>query len=116
MAVLRTIIIIFASVLVLAGCQEDGDTDQVWQSEFPDLLREQREACERQGGRWGAAPGKTSYVCFEDLRDALKPCASSSDCDGLCLARSRSCSPIKPFFGCHEVLNSNGVQQTLCIE
>ena len=113
---LRSLIFLSACLTLLLGCQEDGETDQVWQSEFPDLLGEARAACENQGGRWGSAPGKTAFVCFEDLPDALKTCTTSRDCEGLCLARSRTCSPIKPFFGCHEVLNVNGVRQTLCIE
>lgn len=102
--------------VLLAGCQEDGPNTPDSQSVFPDLLAEQRESCERRGGRWGLALGKTVYVCYRDTRDANKSCTRETDCEGLCLARSRTCSPIEPFFGCHEVLNSRGLRQTRCVE
>lgn len=116
MSALRRILSAFFCALLLAGCQEDGPQASESQTAFPDLLALQRDACERDGGRWGLALGKTVYVCYRDTRDANKSCTTESDCQGLCLARSRTCSPIEPFFGCHEVIGSNGLRQTRCVE
>ena len=102
MSAIRRVSTAIFCVLALAACQEDGPAPSETQSAFPDLLRLQREACEKDRGRWGLAANKT--------------CKVGSDCQGLCLARSRTCSPIEPFYGCHQVLSDSGVPQTLCIE
>jgi hypothetical protein len=100
----------------LAACQEDGSDEAESGSIFPDLIAEEREKCTKDGGRWGAAPGNDTFTCFKTLSDANKPCSLESDCQGLCLARSRTCSPVKPMFGCHEVLSSSGLRQTRCVQ
>jgi hypothetical protein len=105
-----------ACLLFLAACQEDGPQASESQTAFPDLLEMQRSACERDRGRWALAPSKAAFVCYRNLRDANQSCRIDSDCQGLCLARSRTCSPIEPFYGCHEVLTNDGVQQTLCLD
>lgn len=105
-----------ACAVVLTACQEDGPMPSAATAPMPDLLRSAAVACERDGGRWRIAPGKVTYVCYRDLGDAGQICRADSDCEGLCLARSRTCSPIEPFYGCHEVLSDGGFQQTLCIE
>ena len=55
-------------------------------------------------------------TCIRTTRDAGKSCDSKTDCEGECLARSRTCSPIKPLFGCNPVLMDTGAEVTLCIE
>lgn len=115
MSAIRRISTVLFCVLVVASCQEDGAASDD-SSTFPDLLKIQREACERDRGRWGLSANKVTYVCYRTLDDANQHCSKSSDCDGLCLARSQSCSPIEPFYGCHEVLSDSGFPQTLCIE
>lgn len=107
---------ILCCVVLLASCQEDGPDASNETSAVPDLLSIASADCERQGGRWALTPGKATYVCYRELSDAGKVCSAESDCQGMCLARSRTCSPIEPFFGCHEVLSDSGFQQTLCIE
>ena len=99
-------------LLFLAACQEDAPTIN---AAGPDLLEAERVACERTGGRWSTRGGSKLFICFRDLPDAGKLCRVASDCSGLCLARSRTCSPIEPFLGCHEVLSEGGGQQTLCV-
>ena len=49
-------------------------------------------------------------------RDGGKSCKRERDCEGLCLARSRTCAPIQPLFGCNDILQDNGVMVTLCID
>lgn len=113
-AFLRSITLVLC-LFALAACQEDSASDAESASIFPDLIGEQRAQCEKDGGRWGKAPGDGTFACFKTLSDANKPCSRESDCKGLCLARSRTCSPVTPFFGCNEVLGSNGLRQTRCL-
>ena len=114
-AIRRTMTVVVMSVL-LAGCQEDGSDADAADPDIPGALAPQRAACEKDGGRWGKVPGRDAFVCYRITRDANQPCQSERDCEGLCLARSRTCAPQTPFFGCHEVLSSSGVRQTLCTE
>ena len=72
--------------------------------------------CEAGGGLWSDAGGKGIKTCVQRTRDAGKSCKRESDCEGLCLARSRSCAPIKPLFGCNDILQADGRQVTLCID
>lgn len=73
-------------------------------------------ACEEDGGRWARAGESIAMTCIRTTRDAGKSCDSKTDCEGECLARSRTCSPIKPLFGCNPVLMDTGAEVTLCIE
>ena len=116
MSAIRRILTAVVCMFVLASCQEDGNSATATDSVFPDLLSIQRTDCEKRGGRWGAAPGKAAQVCYRTLPDANQSCQVESDCAGLCLARSRTCSPVEPFYGCHEVLSASGLRQTVCIE
>ena len=72
-------------------------------------------ACEKKKGNWSSAGGK-SRICIFNTKDAGKQCTRESDCEGACLARSGSCSPIRPLLGCNDILQDNGVRATLCIE
>lgn len=74
-----------------------------------------RIACERRGGVWSTAAGGIASFCQTPLRDAGKACTQAGDCEGQCLARSRSCAPVAPLFGCHEILNDFGQVLTECI-
>ncbi len=110
---------IFAAALlaiVLVACEDETSDTPETQSIFPDIMAERRAACERSGGRWGPAGNKTIFVCFRNLPDANQTCSNENDCQGFCLARSRTCSPIEPFYGCHQVLSRGGLPQTVCVE
>ena len=72
--------------------------------------------CEGGGGLWSEAGLEGIKTCVQRTRDAGKSCKRESDCEGLCLARSRSCAPIKPLFGCNDILQADGRQVTLCID
>lgn len=72
-------------------------------------------ACEKQKGRWTEAGGER-MACVFQTRDGGKSCRKETDCDGLCLARSGTCAPIKPLFGCNAILQADGRQVTLCID
>lgn len=114
-AVLRSLALV-AALALLSACQEDGPRASTSEEAArPDLLEEERIACLRDGGRFGPAAGKGAFVCYRDLPDAYQTCSSADDCSGLCLARSRTCSPVEPFYGCHEVLLKGGQPATQCI-
>ena len=73
-------------------------------------------ACERRGGVWsspGASPGRT---CITRTKDAGKQCRRETDCEGYCLARSATCAPAVPLFGCHAILQADGREVTLCLD
>jgi hypothetical protein len=73
-------------------------------------------ACEKGGGRFVSSGTKQSFACVRPTRDGGKRCNRESDCQGLCLARSQTCSPFTPVFGCQEILNDRGLRMTQCVQ
>ncbi|MGO4907703.1 hypothetical protein ACEN2J_05150 [Pseudorhodobacter sp. W20_MBD10_FR17] len=73
-------------------------------------------ACEKKGGRFAALPNTGAMTCQMTTRDAGKQCRRESDCDGVCLARSNSCAPVKPLLGCQDILQNDGRRVELCID
>lgn len=73
-------------------------------------------ACEDDDGRWAKAGSGGGMACIYTTRDGGKRCDGKDDCDGECLARSRTCAPVKPLFGCNAVLMDNGAESTLCLD
>lgn len=76
----------------------------------------EQRACEGGGGRWSQTTSPLLHTCLHTTRDAGKSCRKQSDCEGLCLARSRTCAPVKPLFGCNPILQEDGTEATLCID
>jgi hypothetical protein len=76
----------------------------------------QQQACEKRGGRWGAGGLGKFNLCYETTHDGGKACSKAGDCEGLCLARSRTCAPVTPLFGCNDILDRLGRSQALCID
>jgi hypothetical protein len=72
-------------------------------------------ACEKTGGRFAKAGNSTPVVCVRETRVGGKSCRRETDCEGLCLARSRSCSPITRVLGCQESLTRDGLRMTKCV-
>ncbi|NBE06407.1 hypothetical protein [Paragemmobacter ruber] len=73
-------------------------------------------ACEDDDGIWARAGSGGGMACVRTTRDAGRQCSSKTDCQGECLARSRTCAPVQPLFGCNAVLMDNGAEVNLCIE
>jgi hypothetical protein len=74
-------------------------------------------ACERRGGSWlRVIPGSEARSCVLRTRDSGKRCDEGTDCQGDCLARSGTCAPVMPLFGCQEILDDTGRRMTQCIE
>ncbi len=74
------------------------------------------KACAAGGGTWSQTGLAQLYTCITPTKDAGQSCRRASDCDGLCLSRSRTCAPVKPLFGCHPILQDDGTEATLCID
>ena len=72
--------------------------------------------CEKSGGQWAVAGESGAFACVKPTRDGGKSCKKEGDCQGMCLARSGTCAPFMPLFGCNEVLEKDGRRVTLCIE
>jgi hypothetical protein len=77
---------------------------------------EMQLACEKKGGKWFKVGKGDKRACVRQTKDAGKRCERESQCDGVCLARSGTCSPFKPLYGCNEILQDNGARVTLCLE
>lgn len=76
---------------------------------------EGQQRCEARGGVYANVSGEGARACVQPTRDGGKSCRRESDCEGQCLARSQSCSPIEPLLGCNDVLQQNGATVTLCV-
>lgn len=79
-----------------------------------DLNAEARRRCARSGGRFTRSPAGL-FFCVRETRDANKSCTADRDCQGVCLARSRTCAPLTPLLGCHQVFTATGIA-TVCVE
>jgi hypothetical protein len=83
----------------------------------PALQTPEARACIRRGGRYLTVGGGTiTRSCVKPTRDGGDRCTRGTQCDGECLARSGTCAPVTPLFGCNEVLQDDGRRVTLCID
>lgn len=103
--------LILLAVLAVAGCREASPKPD---APLPDPLAEATLACTRDGGRMVNAGIANAKVCIHETRDSAKQCRKSGDCEGDCLARSGTCAPVRPLFGCHEILLDQGQRAVLC--
>lgn len=101
--------LLLLAALGLAACREGTQSP----APLPNPMAEASQSCTRSGGRMVNTGGKTS-VCLHETRDAGKMCRRATDCEGDCLARSGTCAPARPMFGCHEILMNEGQRATLC--
>lgn len=76
----------------------------------------QEQACVKKGGAWASAGKSGGRACVKTTRDSGKHCTKAGQCEGACLARSNTCAPVTPLFGCNDVLQDNGAMVTLCID
>lgn len=107
--------LVLLAVAFLAACQP-GDGDDL-PPVGEELVAVEKARCEARNGIWGrAGEGGAGFVCFTRTRDTNRTCERSTDCEGLCLARSRTCAPMTPFLGCHEILTESGARATVCTE
>lgn len=76
----------------------------------------EERACLKTGGTWATRGAAGLRACILPTRDGGKSCRKESDCEGLCLSRSRTCAPVKPLFGCVPILQQDGSEATICID
>lgn len=76
----------------------------------------EERACTRSRGAWVGLGKSGARTCVKQTRDGGKRCSRESQCQGLCLARSGTCAPVVPLFGCNEILQDDGRRVTLCID
>jgi hypothetical protein len=72
--------------------------------------------CEKAKGQWASAGDTGAYYCASTTRDGGKLCTRKTQCEGQCLARSGTCAPITPLYGCNDIFEKDGRQVTLCID
>ena len=80
------------------------------------LKSPEERACEKTGGRFAPSGTSGALSCVRQTRDGGKRCSRARDCEGLCLARSMTCSPITPVFGCQDILQQDGLRVTECVD
>lgn len=115
---LRCLALALVAGTVLAGCQSEAPEIVLSPGvNTPDALAGSRAACEAAGGSFGRPRGGgDAQICFRTPEDANAACSRSTDCAGVCLARSRTCAPVIPLLGCNAVLTATGAEATVCID
>ncbi|RVV98823.1 hypothetical protein EKE94_07960 [Mesobaculum littorinae] len=114
--VILTLSLLFP-LAMLTACQtgEDAGPEAALPPVGESYVAVQKAQCQADGGRWGRG-GKAGHVCYRTPQDANASCSSADDCSSHCLARSRTCAPVTPLFGCNEVLTSGGYPATICLD
>ncbi|MEE9388854.1 MAG: hypothetical protein V3U96_09595 [Paracoccaceae bacterium] len=111
------LLFVISALFVLSSCQDVAETgDAVGVGSGALTLEAQAQACLAKDGRFGEVGNIGLFTCFVPTGDAEKRCSASTDCEGLCLARSGTCAPVTPMLGCHDVLGSLGGRSTLCTQ
>lgn len=98
--------------LALAGCVEEPPAGPQGKR----LSDADRAECLMQGGTVGRGGLLPDEVCFRPEPDAGKACSKKTDCEGMCLADTRTCSTVSPMFGCFEFLDETGQTVGICID
>lgn len=81
----------------------------------PDANAEARALCTRKNGSFTRTRAG-AFICVNRTRDSGKTCTASGQCEGSCLARSGTCSPVTPLIGCNEIITDSGRRATVCID
>ena len=109
--------VLLAIGLALVACKPEQPDPYPGAENFGvQRLEKERSLCAAAGGRF--VPGGTAggLVCFKTPPDAGKSCQRESDCSSACLARSLTCAPIEPLFGCNDILTDSGDRVTQCVD
>lgn len=97
-------------VLALAACKPAARSEPA----LPPLPHQTLATdCARAGGSVMPLAGGL-LACLRETKDSGKACTRGSDCEGQCLARSGTCAPAEPMFGCNDILTDSGQRMTLC--
>ena len=111
---MRKAILLGFLTLGLAACVEDPV--QPPGPETLTLSDAERTQCLAEGGTAGRGGLVPNEVCFRPTPDAGKACTKASDCSGLCMADTMTCSKVTPQFGCFEMMTEDGQKVGLCVD
>lgn len=111
---MRRIILLAVLAFGLAACVEEPANPPG--PETLNLSGAERAQCLAEGGTVGRGGLMPNEVCFRPTPDAGKSCMKASDCSGLCMADTMTCSKVTPQFGCFEMMNEDGQQVGLCVD
>ena len=122
---MKRIVLYLATGIVLCGAAYDPSPDV---PPAPQEIIDTEEECVAAGGWWhGTIEGRGRLTgCTLPTKDAGKPCATSSDCESVCLeAFGEEKDPSAPgrcfgwsqYKGCHIVdTNPDGSPKIICVE
>ena len=82
----------------------------------PEQQTPEQAKCLKSGGAWATAGKSGTKACVKRTKDAGRACTKETQCEGYCLARSQTCAPITPMFGCNDILQADGREVSLCID
>lgn len=85
-------------------------------AEAPPMISAAEAQCLAGKGQWSPMGQTSGHVCLHVTRDSGKSCRAKGDCQGECLATSRTCSPIMPLMGCNAILQSDGTEVNQCLQ
>ena len=116
---MRAASILLGAALALAACKPFGATDGGdTEEQLPLVGQEKIDAgkfeCVAPGGNWVARDG--AFICVKMTSDSGKSCQAGSECEGECLARSKTCAPVTPLLGCNDVMSEAGYPMQLCVQ
>ena len=80
-----------------------------------DELAQRKATCLETGGTWGIGGILGLQQCFPNYSDAGKSCNRESDCQGMCMADTRTCAKTSSY-GCMSYLNDDGNLEEICID
>lgn len=109
------VLFVLACLLVLAACRDDAPA-ALNSAIDPSDFGAAEARCAQDGGRWVALADSGPMVCLRNTPDGGRACSAATDCSSACLARSRTCAPVTPLFGCNEVLGVDGARSTVCLQ
>ncbi|MCC7320169.1 MAG: hypothetical protein IT542_04225 [Rubellimicrobium sp.] len=102
-----------AAVATLSACLPPGEAGA---DDGPVMPEADRAACLAAGGRIGTGGLFPGELCFRPMPDAGQSCTRAGDCEGLCLAETRTCAPVSPMFGCIAQLDAEGREVVICMD
>jgi hypothetical protein len=104
--------LVLIAALALGACVEEPSVGP----QGKPLTPAERAECVMKGGEVGRGGLLPDELCFLPQADAGKACSKQSDCEGMCLAGTRTCSPVTPMFGCFQFLDETGRTVGICID
>ncbi|MBK8439386.1 MAG: hypothetical protein IPL38_07720 [Rhodobacter sp.] len=105
--------ILVLATLALASCVEEGPGGG---PQGKQLTEAERADCLMRGGTTGYGGLFPDELCFTPMKDAGQSCTKAGDCEGQCLADTKTCSKVSPIFGCYDYLDETGQVVGICVD